>query len=173
MIEKMKKNRKILNIIAGVLFSHSALSALRGVISIIPYVINNFRNILPIVQTIVQNLITIVLFTMLAINAFKQQKRNQILTVLAIFYEIADYIILPLLRLYGRVITVHSIISLIIFALLIITTEIINSDAPLDTKKKVKKTPCGSIQYDKADFYAEQLKSGTITQEEYDEIMKK
>lgn len=163
----MKKNDKIINIVAGIIFLWRAFN---GVWSIISQAVGDYWfDINPIY--LVMDFYGIIVLSIMGVFAFRQKKRGKVLNVLGIVY-ICSIIINNINSMqYGF--SASALINLAILITAFVLSEKSSGGTVFDTKDTSSEAAKVQAQAEKqTSIYDEQLRDGILTQEEYDQIMK-
>lgn len=164
----MKMNNKIINIVAGIIFLWLAFN---GVWSIISQAVGGYLFYINPIY-LVMNLYGIIVLPIMSVFAFRQKKRGKVLNVLGIVY--IGYIIINIITSMQYGFSASELTNLAILITAFVLFQKSSGGTVFDTKDTSSEAAKVQAQAEKqTSIYDEQLRDGILTQEEYDQIMKR
>ena len=164
----MKVNNRIINIAAGIIFLWRAFNGVREIVSLAMKRYLFYIN--PIY--LVMNLYGIIVLSVMGVFALRQKRRDKVLNGLGIVY--IGYIIINIVKTLQYGFSTSALISLVILIAAFVLSQKSSGGTVFDTKDTNSEAAKVRAQAEKqTSIYDEQFRNGILTQEEYDQIMKK
>ncbi len=167
----MKSTNKIISIVAGLYFLWRAANTAIGMVTQIVqgtwiYLPTFFSALFYFAQSIYGFVILLIM----GIFALRQKKRGKVLNVLGMIY--IGYILVNILTSMRYGFSISALVNLAILVAAFVLTQKANGGVIFDTTDTKSEAAKVQAQAEKqTTIYEEQLNSGILTQEEYDQII--